>query len=597
MSNPTISAGSQFTSQFDILANVVYTNPTNNTMQFTAPFNILPDPTFKNETAAANAKRQFHRPFKPTAASNPVGVSPVDNPKPFLFNPSLERSDLLDANPATFSARNWTPGTAPYTNVSLKTTANNVFGFASIAGASILGIPQIGQVGEALLDDKSLSGTYTTLPFDKLTTKLFPGTNIQTPVLYPDFRSRMNIDNDANVGGGKAALAYLTSRRLDGTSALIRGSVKAGIYAAAAVSPIGPYSIFNLDGAGKTGYGWGQHDNQYAIRKDFTMRSHVAKRWVPGVSQTVEFLDNDIFTSKKTTIASGKFVPTLNPAELATPFRGDRVSVIDFGERKLSDAYLWKPSLFNKDIFGLDLNKLGLTQDFIKFYFTGPKLQAGNMLDKDDIIVFRATLTNLADSFDANWTPVNMIGRADPNYIYTGFTRDLSVSFDIYATDRDEMQPIYRKLNALAGYTAPTYDPETIAMEGPWMRITIGDLFNQTPVVLNSVSYDYDVSGAPWEINIENDPNMMQVPFKVSVTLSMNVVSDYLPQKGGRFYTLAKRFAALSGTPLSGNDNWLSDAKGNIDAAELKRRFKTAKGKVKGKTSGKNDLTETTLQK
>jgi hypothetical protein len=643
MINPTTSAGSQFTSPFDILPNVVYTNPTginsaqftapyssgqrgvpifNPTnggspqaaAQFTAPFNLLPDPTFANPT---QNNTQFTEPFNilpdiilpnPTLLAKKEQFSQEYNtlsdikfPSPLLVKPledaSLENADKLDANPLTFSARNWTAGTAPYTNVSLKTTANNIFGFASLAGASYLGIPQIGQVGEALLDDKSLSGTYTTLPFDKLTTKLFPSSSIQTPVLYPDFRSRMNIDNDANVGGGPAALAYLTSRRLDGASALLRGSVKAGIYAAAAVSPVGPYSIFNLDGAGTSGYGWGEHDNQYAIRKDFTMRSHIAKTWRPGLYSVVPSdPDVDVTFGYDYTAGKGKYDNTINPIEMATPFRGDKVSVIDFGARRLHNAYLWKPSLINKDIFGLDLNKFGLTQDFIKFYFTGPKLQAGNTLDTDDIIVFRATLTNLGDSFNANWTPVNMIGRADPNYIYTGFSRDLSISFDIYATDRDEMQPIYRKLNALAGYTAPTYDPETIAMEGPWMRITIGDLFNQTPVVLNSVSYDYGVSDAPWEINIENDPNMMQVPFKISVTLSMNVVSDYLPQKGGRFYTLAKRFAAGSGTPLTGNDNWLSDTKGNLNAAELRRRFKTSKSKVKGTKVGKNDLTETTLQ-
>jgi len=215
---------------------------------------------------------------------------------------------------------------------------------------------------------------------------------------------------------------------------------------------------------------------------------------------------------------------------------------------------------------------------------TGPKLTAGNLLDKDDIIVFRAVLTGLDDSFTANWSPVQMIGRADPNYIYTGYGRDLSVSFTIYATDRDELQPIYRKLNALAGYTAPTYDPASIAMEGPWMRLTIGDLFVQQPVVLSSLSYTYDVGDAPWEINIENDPNMMQVPLKISVQLQFNVISDYLPQKGGRFYTLAKRFDSATATPKAGNDNWLSDASNNIGEEfvrqRLRDRLRTASGRA-----------------
>jgi hypothetical protein len=174
---------------------------------------------------------------------------------------------------------------------------------------------------------------------------------------------------------------------------------------------------------------------------------------------------------------------------------------------------------------------------------TGPKLFNGAPEDvTDDIMVFRATINSLSDSFNANWTPVTMIGRADPNYQYTGFGRDLNLDFTVYATDRDEMQPIWRKLNALAGFTAPTYDLNSIALRAPWMRITIGDLFVQTPVILTSVSYTLHDADTTWEINLEHDPNMMQAPHKVSVSCTFTVIGDDLPQKNGRFYTLAKEF-------------------------------------------------------
>jgi hypothetical protein len=473
-----------------------------------------------------------------------------------------------------------------HTNVSLKTTAGNVFGFASLAAGSLLGIPQIGQVGESITNaaGNSLSGTYTTLPFDKLKPQL--------GVKYPDFRSRMNIDLDSAQGAGQQTLAYVTSRRLDGASAAARGSWKAAMYSAAAVSPLGPYSVFNLDGAGFSGYGWGEHDHPDAIRKDFTMRSHVAKLWKPGTGAGLGA--NTLGSNALSQVASGKYVRTLNPVELATPFRGDKVNVVDFGQRRLKDAYLWNPDrlLSIDSILGINLDQLGMTQDFIKFYLTGPKLQAGNDFDLDDIMVFRATIQEISDSHGAAWNPQQMVGRADPNFIYGGYTRDLSVSFDVYATDRDEMQPIYRKLNALAGYTAPTYNPDSISMEAPWMRITIGDLFNQTPVVLKSVGLTFGGSDSPWEINIEDDPNMMQAPFKVSVSLSFNVVSDYLPQKGGRFYSLAKRFAA-DATPLAGNDNWLSDAKGNLDLVDEAIRWRLRRRKEKTAGAGTKIVTNT----
>ena len=109
------------------------------------------------------------------------------------------------------------------------------------------------------------------------------------------------------------------------------------------------------------------------------------------------------------------------------------------------------------------------------------------------------------------------------------------------------------------------------------MRITIGDLFVQQPVVLNSLSFDYDTE-ASWEINIEDDPTNMQVPFKISVTTQFNMITDFLPQKGGRFFSLAGKNYNSQGMPERGSDNWLSDFKDNVDPVEIEK-VKTDKKK------------------
>jgi len=626
------SAYSQFTAPFNILPDVVYTNPTNGLSQFSSPFNILPDPNLIQDNPTLG-QSQFGPSFNILPDPNLIQDNPTisnsaqfasqytaapgytGNPTDAGFNPTIQtvilpnlmanavvtnqlRPQFSTGSAEQQNATAWMyPKSYMHTNVSLKRVASNIFGFASLAAGSISGFPQIGQVGQSLTEgvENTLSGTYRTLPFNQLTNKIISG--IESPVLYPDFRSRLTIAGNSSNTFGQQALGYLTSRRLDGASAAIRLSPIAAIYAAASATPVGPYSVFNLDGAGKTGYGWGEHDHPNAIRSDFTMRSHIAKRWkylpaaIIGAVYTSDEAGNNLGDYREQIQPpKGEFVPTNDPLELATPFRGDKVTVIDFGKRSLSQAYLWKSNTFNLNgALGAILNKTGITQDFIKFYFTGPKLQAGNDIDTDDIIVFRAVITSLSDSFKPSWNAAYMVGRADPNYIYNGFSRDVSLNFDIYATDRDEMQSIYRKLNGLAGFTAPTYNSDSIAMEAPWMRLTLGDLFTQTPVVLSSLSIDYGVTDAPWEINIEQDPNMMQVPFKIGVTCQFNVISDFLPQKGGRFYTLAKRFAT-DGTPIAGNDNWLSDAKQNISFEEQKKL--KSRSKVVGKSSG-NKKTET----
>jgi hypothetical protein len=497
------------------------------------------------------------------------------------------------------------PAVGINTNITPRSIVGNAIGYASSILGSLSGIPQIGQVGQTAAGMFDSTNSYLTLAKDRLTRQ-----GIRQFIKYPDFRSTFTFpkgdlfnETNATFETSNQTIAYFTSRRVDGLAASTRlgmeRSWKSAIYAAAAVTPIGPYSVFNLDGFSTTGYGFGDHDNPDAWRNDFTLRSHVATRW----DTTRNLNKNNIkvynFTEidptsgqlipKSKLITQGDWAPTLNPIELATPFRGDKVTVIDFGKRTLKDAYRWKPKR------ALELfDKQSLTQDFIKFYLTGPKLHNGlpkSVLgdddpDADDIIVFRAHITNFDDSITANWTPVTMIGRADPNYTYTGMSRDVGLSFDVYATDRDEVKPIWRKLNALAGYTSPTYDPESIAMIAPWMRLTVGDVFVQAPVVLTSISYDFAMD-APWEINIEDDPTMMQVPLKIGVSLNFNMVGDYMPQKGGRFYTLAKRFDEI-GTPKQGADNWLSDFRDNVATIyeakeqETEKNKQTQRGKARG---------------
>jgi hypothetical protein len=87
--------------------------------------------------------------------------------------------------------------------------------------------------------------------------------------------------------------------------------------------------------------------------------------------------------------------------------------------------------------------------------------------------------------------------------------------------------------------------------------MTIGDLLVQQPVILESLSYTLVDSDTTWEINIENDPGMMQAPHRVSVSMQLKVLTDYLPENGGQFYTLAKQNDKHGSLP--GNDNWLSD--------------------------------------
>jgi hypothetical protein len=431
------------------------------------------------------------------------------------------------------------------------------------AAAGLSGLPIASSIGNAVLSQAGLlDPTYATAPLQNLNAKL--ANKIQVP--YPDFRTRKQSiagkDPDEIVG-------TFLNRRIDGASAQLRSNTATAATYAGLAATIGPYNTFNLNST----YGWGMHDDPNALRIDFSARSNMATEW--DKTKLSELKKQNASTRAKVGHALRK---TGNALEKITPFRGDRVNVIDAGKRDWNNIYRWNPNSPSDGDFAesvasiikkLGQNPYGVTKDFIKFFFTGPSLHMGNKDAIDDVIVFRSTLTGFTDQFSPSWSPVNILGRPDPNYHYSGYTRNIDVSFVVYATDRDEMKYIYRKLNALAGYCAPEYTADSFALKAPWLRITIGDLLVSQPVIIDSLSYTFVDSDSTWEINIEEDSEMMQAPHKIDVSLGLTLITDYLPQKGGAMYTLAKQ-ANLNGIPLTGNNNWLSDSKTTLDAEKNK---------------------------
>ena len=591
MPNPTIGNESQFTpsyawgggfSSFDIATEqetlIAGKNPTlTSNAQFTpsyswgngySSFDIATEQetliTGKNPTLNATRIQKIREDKTIVSQFQSYGKKFLTDPKQFA---SYEGSGItpagidaylipLDSNvPTTVDSFNMAGiGNTNKTSIGISAISSGVN-----AAVGISGIAAITPFSNTLLSSAGLlDPTYATAPLQLLNNKIgFQGTGV--PVPYPDFRTRkLSIRNSSVSEFANTAL----TRRIDGFSAQTRSTTAtAGAYAALAAT-IGPYNIFNLDAT----YGWGLHDSPTAMRNDFTMRSNVASTW--------DFKELRA-QAKLKALPTGKaklgrvLTQTKNIIEKITPFRGDRVTVIDFGQRTWKDIYRWLPGETKGD-FGnfaaktadiLGVNPYGTTKDFVKFFFTGPSLHAGSQNSPDDVIVFRAILSSLSDQFSPSWSPVNILGRADSNYHYGGYSRTVDLGFTVYATDRDELKYIYRKLNGLAGYTAPEYTTDSFALKGPWIRVTIGDYFISQPAVIESLSYTFVDSDTTWEINIEEDPEMKQVTHKIDVSMGLTMITDYLPQKGGAFYTFAPTNdidinGAASSTSKGG---WLND--------------------------------------
>lgn len=168
-------------------------------------------------------------------------------------------------------------------------------------------------------------------------------------------------------------------------------------------------------------------------------------------------------------------------------------------------------------------------EDFVKF-----KIRDIN--DENSFIVFRSTFTSLNDDISPSWDSENVPGRADSIYRYTSYERTFSVDFIVVTYSRNELISNYRRLNKLAKFTLPKYD-ENKGFGSPFIRVTIGDYFINTPGFINSLNYQID-DNSTWEINLENDDDIGELPKNINVSITYTVIADKIPSQEMNFFSI-----------------------------------------------------------
>ena len=133
----------------------------------------------------------------------------------------------------------------------------------------------------------------------------------------------------------------------------------------------------------------------------------------------------------------------------------------------------------------------------------------------DKYVPFRATVKNISEAAAASWEEMSFIGRADRLYSYGGFSRQLTFNFDIHIGSIIELGPTWKRINYLMSLVKPSRYTKTKEnpqlpynrfMVPPMVLLTIGDLYKQQPILLNSLSLTVP-DDAIWEtMNEENAP-------------------------------------------------------------------------------------------
>jgi len=169
-------------------------------------------------------------------------------------------------------------------------------------------------------------------------------------------------------------------------------------------------------------------------------------------------------------------------------------------------------------------------RDLIKF-----RIEAvdGNNPGLSTWMIFRSYLKDISDTPNPTWNTVNYVGRGEPFYIYKGFERNVSFTFQVAAMSEAELEPMWQKLNYLYSNTMPDY--EGTVMRGPYMKLTIGNYMYRQPGVIKNLNYTID-NKSPWEIAID-DPEggagvkMYELPHVMDVQMTFAPVHDFLPRK------------------------------------------------------------------
>tara|TARA_Y100001973_G_scaffold72662_1_gene105985 strand:- start:5988 stop:7703 length:1716 start_codon:yes stop_codon:yes gene_type:complete len=167
------------------------------------------------------------------------------------------------------------------------------------------------------------------------------------------------------------------------------------------------------------------------------------------------------------------------------------------------------------------------TKDFCNFQF---EVVNSDNVQYSKTIAFRAFLNNFSDSFSANHNQVKMNGRGELFYTYNSFNRKIAISFKIAAQSRDEMKPLYQKLNYLVAQTAPNYSAKG-RIRTPYVKLTMGDYFRRVPGILNNVNVTWSKE-YPWEIKLDEfglDRDMKVLPQILDCTVNFTPIHNFVP--------------------------------------------------------------------
>jgi hypothetical protein len=195
---------------------------------------------------------------------------------------------------------------------------------------------------------------------------------------------------------------------------------------------------------------------------------------------------------------------------------------------KITFLPIYKSSAHNKDYNGNDANR---PNDLVSFRIAIIDNDAPNLYT---FIHFRAFIDSISDSHNSEWSSTNYVGRGEDFFNYVKYGRNISLAFTVPAQSKEELIPMYKKLNYLASSLAPSYNQNNGGfMRGNIAKLTIGGYVYEQPGIIRSLTYDIPQE-SPWEIAINTEGNIdksvKELPHIIRVSsFNFTPIHSFLP--------------------------------------------------------------------
>ena len=169
---------------------------------------------------------------------------------------------------------------------------------------------------------------------------------------------------------------------------------------------------------------------------------------------------------------------------------------------------------------------------------------------KREYMHFRAFIDSYDDSYSADWSSNQYVGRADKVYRYGGFDRSINMAWTVAAQSKEELIPMYQKLNFLASVCAPDYSDFGF-MRGNLISLTVGGWLHEQVGFMDGITYSVPQE-SPWEIAIDengnSDPSVKEMPMIIQVTgFKFTPIHSFLPQKQKNTYEGGNTYKYIDG--------------------------------------------------